>query len=882
MNINEELPKGFNWEDYLDLNPDLKKLSRFNNKAEAEKHWIMFGKKEGRPYDKGNVISINNKSENNIVVYTAISNGYDELKEVIDVEDGVDYICFTDSDITSETWTIRNIPEELHKLDDVRICRNIKINTHLYLPEYQYSVWVDGNIQVIGNIKKLVRGSMEKNIFCIPKHPYRNCIYDEADEVKKQQRDDRDIVNDVVNRYKKEGYPKKNGLVQSNIIIRQHNDIDSIDICEQWWNEVLKYSKRDQLSFNYVCWKNKKFKVGFFESKIISSNYFTFYNHDNTVYDIPDDYGVNENYFNGIEITETIKQKETHLKEHKELKIVFELPHSNSTSGGVRETLKIASKIPNTSIRFQSIKSEYPKISNKWTVGATDNTFPSCDVCVTYSDTKHLSELTSLPQVNKVFLNMLSYGMSLDRERKNIHTGKITVLCSSKKIEKEILSEGVRVHRIGFPLDMNEMFNKNIDRKNYVALLYSPSEGKRYNIGVSVVDELYKKGVIEGVITFGTNDGYQNFKHPVGLVKHYVNANRFEINEIFNICKCFLMPSISEGINLTPVESTMCGCPSIICDGAIGEVFFDRKNCIITEKDNILTMMKNVSDVITNFKQYSDSFYNEMKLIVEEHTIEKVNNNFNKILNPRQIVIIPVHNQLTYLKKCVKSVINETENLELIIVDDGSTDIETVKWIDKLENCNVIRHEKPLGFSKSCNDGIDFAMDNFDFDCLCLLNSDTEVVTSNWFETVQIELSKKERIGIIGVVSDNAVSQTIHNVPSYLKTLHRKPTLYSTLVHGFCFFITKELISTIGRFDEDTFPHYGSEDDYALKSVKAGFKNIIVGSVLVKHKGSSSYTSETRLEHMKKSVPNFSERWGQKYIEGLIKESQEIQKKFNN
>ena len=121
MNINEELPKGFNWEDYLDLNPDLKKLSRFNNKAEAEKHWIMFGKKEGRPYDKGNVISINNKSENNIVVYTAISNGYDELKEVIDVEDGVDYICFTDSDITSETWTIRNIPEELHKLDDVRM-----------------------------------------------------------------------------------------------------------------------------------------------------------------------------------------------------------------------------------------------------------------------------------------------------------------------------------------------------------------------------------------------------------------------------------------------------------------------------------------------------------------------------------------------------------------------------------------------------------------------------------------------------------------------------------------------------------------------------------------------------------------------------------------
>ena len=23
----------------------------------------------------------------------------------------------------------------------------------------------------------------------------------------------------------------------------------------QWWNMIEKYSKRDQLSFNYICWK---------------------------------------------------------------------------------------------------------------------------------------------------------------------------------------------------------------------------------------------------------------------------------------------------------------------------------------------------------------------------------------------------------------------------------------------------------------------------------------------------------------------------------------------------------------------------------------------------------------------------------------------------
>jgi len=248
----------------------------------------------------------------------------------------------------------------------------------------------------------------------------------------------------------------------------------------------------------------------------------------------------------------------------------------------------------------------------------------------------------------------------------------------------------------------------------------------------------------------------------------------------------------------------------------------------------------------------------------------------------KKIIIIPIHNQLTFLQKCVESVYNNTKDFELILVDDGSTDKETSKWIKNQKQTHIITHDKSLGFSKSCNDGIDYTVQNFNFNCLCLLNSDTEIITNNWFDIVENEINNnKNKIGIAGVVSNNAVSQTIYDVDNYMKVINEKPTLYSKLIHGFCFFITKDLIFKIGRFDEDTFPHYGSEDDYALKSIKAGFNNIIVGSVMVKHNAATSYSEETRREHLKYSVPNLLNRWTKKYIDECIKESVIVQKQLN-
>lgn len=325
------------------------------------------------------------------------------------------------------------------------------------------------------------------------------------------------------------------------------------------------------------------------------------------------------------------------IKSNKSIsKLIIELPHSNiTTSGGVKETIALFSKLPiEIVLRFQKIGEEYPQLPYKWTVGLPDNTFPKCDACITFSDTPYLTELVKLPQVGDIYINMLSYGMSINRESKNIHNSNVTTLCSTKKIEKLMLDEKIAPYRIGFILNMEEMFlDKKIKRNNYLAILYNSSDKKRYNLAVSIADYLYDNKYIDGVLSFGGNIDYNKFNHPKGLVEHHVNANRDTIRKIFNQCKCFFMPSISEGLNLTPIESTLCGCPAVICDGAIDEIFFNEKNCIIVNNNDDVEMKRNIINIITNFNKYSNKFRNEMKHIVNQHGNNDIIKNIVELLN---------------------------------------------------------------------------------------------------------------------------------------------------------------------------------------------------------------------------------------------------------
>ena len=207
------------------------------------------------------------KKEPKIVVYTCITGGYDNILEPTCVTPGVDYVCFTDDvKLKSKTWKMKPIPSELLSFSKVKQQRGVKILAHRYLSDYDISIWVDGAVIVKGNIKEYLKTlDMTQYSVFIPEHPARKCIYAEKDacvKIRKIKGDEVALADKQMNRYKSEGFPVNYGLVQTNVMIRRHNDQYSKDLMEKWWSELKDYSHRDQLSFNYALWKtgSKKFK----------------------------------------------------------------------------------------------------------------------------------------------------------------------------------------------------------------------------------------------------------------------------------------------------------------------------------------------------------------------------------------------------------------------------------------------------------------------------------------------------------------------------------------------------------------------------------------------------------------------------------------------
>lgn len=216
------------------------------------------------------------KKKNDKVVYTCITGGYDSLIEPKQITQGFDYICFTDNPLlTSTTWDVRPMPEGLENLSKVKQQRYVKLNPHKFFSEYTMSVWVDGNIAIKGDLNEFIDLILtgDTSVY-VPQHPTRSCIYEESKAVLGMRKDVKEIVNPQMERYKAEGFPKDYGLLQSNILLRIHNDNNCVRLMEAWFNELKDNSHRDQLSFNYVLWKNDDINVAYMDKDICNSKWF--------------------------------------------------------------------------------------------------------------------------------------------------------------------------------------------------------------------------------------------------------------------------------------------------------------------------------------------------------------------------------------------------------------------------------------------------------------------------------------------------------------------------------------------------------------------------------------------------------------------------------
>ena len=86
-------------------------------------------------------------------IYTAILGDYDKFIEPEFINSDYDYHLFTDQPIKSKVY-------QVHKLkcnNPIRKSREIKILSHKYLKNYEYTIWHDGRITQMKDVSGLDR-----------------------------------------------------------------------------------------------------------------------------------------------------------------------------------------------------------------------------------------------------------------------------------------------------------------------------------------------------------------------------------------------------------------------------------------------------------------------------------------------------------------------------------------------------------------------------------------------------------------------------------------------------------------------------------------------------------------------------------------------------
>mgnify|MGYP003111683860 CR=1 FL=1 len=210
---------------------------------------------------------------NSKIIYTTIFGGYDDVTKP-NLQNGWDWKCFSEEN---------SIP--LYT-DHTRNAKKFKVLPHRYLQDYEYSIFIDGNMYVVGNIDELIEKYLSDSNIAFFDHNKnrmdpRDCIYDEYNAImnlgkndpNQKYKDDPQVMYNQVKRYQDEGYPSHNGLITGMVILRRHNEKDCIKVMEDWWTEIKYGSKRDQLSFNYVAWKNKT-KFNYMDGDSRDNQYF--------------------------------------------------------------------------------------------------------------------------------------------------------------------------------------------------------------------------------------------------------------------------------------------------------------------------------------------------------------------------------------------------------------------------------------------------------------------------------------------------------------------------------------------------------------------------------------------------------------------------------
>ena len=195
---------------------------------------------------------------------------------------GCDFLLFTDEPrkLPREYgWKVKKIRNNSVKhLNGPLLSRYPKILSHLFFSappkkpvlrlwqslngkkHYEYTIYIDANAQILtSNFAQEAINYLKEYQIALFIHPDRDCIYDEGVVLENDFRfkgKGYPFLQQIES-YRDQGYPEHNGLLACGVIVRNTSLSILSKVENDWWNEVNRWTFRDQLSFPYVLWKNK-------------------------------------------------------------------------------------------------------------------------------------------------------------------------------------------------------------------------------------------------------------------------------------------------------------------------------------------------------------------------------------------------------------------------------------------------------------------------------------------------------------------------------------------------------------------------------------------------------------------------------------------------
>lgn len=212
------------------------------------------------------------------VVASAIFGNYDIMQQPENIsefsKDTVCFFMFLDEETEAaikNTTTVDNMKRiglwrvvVVHNLPYSDARRNGKVPKlllHRLFPNVRYSLWIDGKLKLVKDPYQLLeRFLWRKNVsFAISRHYRRFDVFEEAEANKAGGKYDNASIDNQIEFYKREGLthyssaklPITSDVPEGCVIIRENIPITNLFTC-LWFNEVDRFTSRDQISFSTV------------------------------------------------------------------------------------------------------------------------------------------------------------------------------------------------------------------------------------------------------------------------------------------------------------------------------------------------------------------------------------------------------------------------------------------------------------------------------------------------------------------------------------------------------------------------------------------------------------------------------------------------------